>query len=88
MTTTIAWRLVSSQTRPGSMLRIVRWAARMPNEAGYVYRECVYELPAGQLLADEEEAARVLMQTRYGTTPDGCTHEQLEQLLQPTALPC
>lgn len=71
------WKLISSRTI--GHIRIVRWAARTGD--GYIYRECAYEVGHGGLLADEDDAARRLLQTRYGIHEDTCLSMTVEDAL-------
>jgi len=94
------WKLVSSLTRAGSMLRIVVWAARIDAEGEkvrrYIYRECVYQVGHDGLLLDEDEHTKRILQTKYGHEKDRCIYDQLEQVLSPafagaptnTEVPC
>jgi len=96
----LQWKLVSSLTRAGSMLRIVVWAARIDAEGErtrrYIYRECVYQVGHDGLLLDEDEHTKRILQTKYGHEQGRCIYEQLDQVLspakagapQPSTLPC
>lgn len=73
----LRWKLYSSRTI--GHIRIVRWAARV--EGTFLFKECAYEMGHDGLLADEEEATKRLLQTRYGLREEACLSMTLEDLL-------